>query len=237
MNSTSWLKRTLIATKLITTPFLKFIQRLAPPSKRCILLIITWDYRKVYRIIMPTLFRALWANKKIAKVPRLDTDQEVSDWQAKLRNCTYEEREYAVNTLFSLFESDQNRIRGVESKARGVMQTAGLVLAGDAVALNLALREETSRSALVIWLVAVSGVYLLTALVASLYVEKPGRRYVLDTDNVLPPEIAGSELAIATKLNRSGSIARTNLTESAIFDVARALVIAALALVTALLTV
>ena len=234
MNSTGWLKRVLIATKLTTTRLLKLIQRLVPPFKRYILDSIFQSCR----IIRPTLFLVLRANNTIAKLPKLDADQEATKWQAKLYNCTYKEREYAVNTLFSLFESDQNRTRGVESKARGVMQTAGLVIfAGDAVVLNLALREESSWPAVVIGLIAVSGVYLLAALVASHYVEKPGQRHVLNPDNVLPLELAGSELAVAIKLNRRDSIARTNLTESAIFDVARALVTVALALVTALLTI
>ena len=245
MNGTGWIERVIIAANRTKTYFIMLIQRwLVTPFKKYIFPLGTWAWhiiRTIGRIIRPTLFRAHRANKKIAEIPRLDTDQEATEWQEKLHDCTYEQREYAVNTLVSLFESDQNRIRGVESKARGVIQTAGLVFAivfaGDAVALNLALREESLRSALVFVLVAASGVYLLAALVASLYVEKPRQHHVLDPDDVLPPELAGSKLAIATKLNRSGSITRTNLAESAIFDAARALVTAALALFTALFTI
>ena len=59
----------------------------------------------------------------------------------------------------------------------------------------------------------------------------PGARHVLDPGDVLPSERAGAALASAIRLNRAASIPRTNLTESAIFDVARALVVAAAAVV------
>ena len=128
-----------------------------------------------------------------------EIDSEEKTWRERLQACPAEERGLAVSTLLSVFESDQNRIRGVESKARGVLQSASLVFAGDAVALNLALREEASRATLAIWLVAVSAVYLGTALGAALYVDKPGPRHVLSLEDVLPPDRAGSRLVGAIK--------------------------------------
>ena len=118
-----------------------------------------------------------------------------------------------------------------------MLQSASLVFAGDAVALNLAFREEAARATLAIWLVVVSAVYLGTALGATLYVDKLGPRHVLSLEDVLPADRAGSRLVGAIKLNQSSSLARTNLTESAIFDVARSLVTAAVALGAALLAI
>ena len=67
-----------------------------------------------------------------------------------------------------------------------MLQSASLVFAGDAVALNLAFREEAARATLAIWLVVVSAVYLGTALGATLYVDKLGPRHVLSLEDVLP---------------------------------------------------
>lgn len=224
MKNISWGRRILVALKLNITRIAKLIWEHVVPLVKLI-----------YSVIRPTLFRVYRVNKKIS-IPKPDSDQELPDWQGTLRNVNYTERELAVNTLFALFESDQNRIRSVESKARGVMQTAALVLAGDAVALNLAIREEIS--ALVWWVISpvlVSVLYLFTALWASLSVEKPGELHVLDPDDVIPAELAVSKLATSIELNRRGSIARTNLTESAIFDVARAFFFAFMALLVAVL--
>ena len=225
MKNISWGRRILVALKLNTTRIAKLIRERVVPLVKLI-----------YSVVRPTLFRVYRVNKKISNIPKSDIDQELPGWQVTLRTVNYTERELAVNTLYSLFESDQNRIRSVESKARGVMQTAALVLAGDAVALNLALREEISS--LVWWIISpvlVSVFYLFTALWASLSVEKPGELHVLDPDDVLPAELAVSKLATSIELNRRGSIARTNLTESAIFDVARALFFAFMALLVAVL--
>lgn len=234
MSNIDWGRRVLIAARLNIIRFARLTWKYFIPFAKLSMGYVGRFLISICNVVRPTLFHALCANRKISNYLK-SSDLELSDWQAKLRDTNYKEREYAVNTLFSLFDSDQNRIRSVEHKARGVMQTAGLVFTGDAIVINLALREETPSW--IIWLVAASGVYLLTALVASLYVEKPTRLHVLDPDNVLPVELAGSELVTSIELNRRGSIARTNLTESAIFDVARALFLAFIALLVALSTV
>ena len=201
-----------------------------------VVLVVRWLLSRIWRLIRPTLIRAWWANRKLSQDTTTPPDGDQSRWQETLRAYPAEQRELAVTTLLSIFESDQDRIRGVESKARGVLQTASLVFAGDAVALNLAV-ERGFRLVIVVWLVVVSGLYLVAAIGAALYVDKPGERHVLSPDDVLPSERAGATLAVATALNRSASISRTNLTESAIFDVARALVVAAAAVVVGVIAI
>lgn len=201
-----------------------------------VVLAVRWLLSQIWKLVRPTLIRAWWANRKLSQDTMTQPDGDESSWQETLRAYLLEQRELAVTTLLSIFESDQDRIRGVESKARGVLQTASLVFAGDAVALNLAV-ERGSRPVIVVWLVVLSGLYLVAAIGATLYVDKPGERHVLSPDDVLPTERAGATLAVATTLNRSASISRTNLTESAIFDVARALVVAAVAVVVAVIAI
>ena len=231
---TGWVKRAWDRIKQFTTLAVNATwNRLVGPVARCAAWLVCWTWRTV----RPTLIRALWANWKIHRGPVCDIDSEERTWRDRLQACPAEERGLAVSTLLSVFESDQNRIRGVESKARGVLQSASLVFAGDAVALNVAFREEAARATLAIWLVVVSAVYLGTALGATLYVDKLGPRHVLSLEDVLPADRAGSRLVGAIKLNQSSSLARTNLTESAIFDVARSLVTAAAALGAALLAI
>ncbi len=194
-----------------------------------------WILSPVWRIVRPTLIPAWRANRKLGEGETHHLGSDRSNWYDKLQACPPEERELAVATLLSVFESDQDRIRGVESKARGVLQTAGLVFAGDAVAINLAVTQHGAYSTIVFYLVGVSSLYLAAAIWAALCVDKPGQRHVLDLEDVTPPARAGSALAVATSRNRIASISRTNLTESAIFDAARALVWAAAALVATVL--
>ena len=195
-----------------------------------------WLVRCVWITVRPSLFRALWVNRQIRKIPEHIAEREEADWRRRLRASTREDQELAVNILLTCYESDQNRIRGIESKALGVLQSAGIVFAGDVAALTLATHENTSHAQLAISLVFASWAYLVAALVASLLVAKPGQRIVFNNADLLPPDLAGAKLAIASRLNQAASITRSNLTESAIFDSARAFAIAAVALVLAILT-
>lgn len=195
-----------------------------------------WLVRCVWITARPSLFRALWVNRRIPKIPEHIAEREEADWRRRLRASTREDQELAVNILLTGHESDQNRIRGIESKALGVLQSAGIVFAGDVAALTLATRENASHAQLAIWLVVASWAYLVAALGASLFVAKPGQRFVFSNADLLPPDLAGARLAIASRLNQAASIARSNLTESAIFDAARAFATAAVALVLAIPT-
>ena len=194
---------------------------------------VSLTFSLIWRSLRPTICPALRANWKMTKsidnlLATYDTDEK--KWREILGTCPREERDIVVTSLLALFESDRSRERGIESKARGVVQTAGLVFAGIAVALNLTLRQWVSTSPIVVVLLMVSAFYLFTAVGAALYVEKPGERKVLSPEDTLSPEQTGATLAVATILNRTASISRTNLTESAIFDVARSLVAATVAL-------
>ncbi len=167
---------------------------------------------------------------------RIDDGYE-EEWRTKLQSYDPEKRGLTLTTLLAVFESDQNRMRGIEVKARGVLQCAGLVFTGSAVTLTLAFRNGTSPSPATIWFLGSSAIYLVCAVWAALYVDTPSVRRFLSVDDVLQPVRAGATLAVITRLNRAASIARTNLTESAIFDVARALVTAAVALVLTVLAI
>lgn len=195
-----------------------------------------WLVRCIWITVRPSLFRALWVNRRIRKIPEHIAEREEANWRRRLRASTREDQELAVSILLTGYESDQNRIRGIESKALGVLQSAGIVFAGDVAALTLATRENASHAQLAIWLVVASWVYLVAALGASLFVAKPGQRFVFSNADLLPADLAGARLAIASRLNQAASIARSNLTESAIFDAARAFATAAAALVLAVPT-
>lgn len=191
----------------------------------------------IWRAVRPTIFSAWWANRKVQSKSAHQIDSEQQAWHGKLQGYPPDHRFFAVSTLFSIYESDQNRIRGLESKARGVLQSAALALATNAAALNLALRAETRYTWWAIGFSIGSGVYLTAAVVATLQVEKPSPRHVLFPQDTLPAEHTGATLATATDLNQTSSIAKANLTVSAIFDVARALLAAAAALVASVLPI
>ena len=101
-----------------------------------------WFLDWLWRIVRPTLITALCVNSRISEIPPFKADQHEADYRRKLDNCTPEDLSFAVNTLFSLHESDHNRIRGIESKAFGTLRVASLVFAGNAFTLNLALSQK-----------------------------------------------------------------------------------------------
>lgn len=187
-----------------------------------------------WRTIRPTLFPVLRTNRLITRNVTTDAYQEETDWRSTLHDIAPEERSLAVSNLWFVFESDQNRIRGIEAKALSVLQIASLVFVGDVAAITLAVREEALYPAWSIGIVIASCVYLTAALWASVSVAKPEPRYMLRPDDVLPPEHAGARLASSTKLNESKGIVRSNLTSAAIFDVVRALVASAAAVIAAI---
>lgn len=174
-----------------------------------------------WRLIRPTLIPALRANPRVPQDTTEQLEAGEEQWHKRLKKQSAEERAAIVHLLYAVFETDQDRVRGLESKARGVAQTAALVLAGNAVTLVLAPSRGIWR-VVVVLLVIASLVYGAAAVGAALYADKPRRRHLLGAEDVLPLERAGAALVRATRANRAASIQQSNLTESAIHDVARA---------------
>ena len=129
-----------------------------------------WLLDWVWRILRPTLIRALCANRQIPDSSAAQSGEGTD--QEELRDCTPEELALAVNTLLSVYESDQRRVRSIESKAFRALQVAGLVFAGSAITLRITLTEGAPDSPTAFWLVVVSGLYLFASLVAELNVTK-----------------------------------------------------------------
>ena len=206
------------ASQILRSLWKRFLRPLTYYSGRLIL--------RLWRLVRPTLLRALWANRVLKEKSQGQTYTGEKDWQERSKSYSLEDRRIITANLLSVFESDQNRIRSIGSKARGVLQTAGLVFAGDAIAINLAFREGMLDS-LIIGLLVLSGIYLVAAVGAALYVDKPTVQHVIDLDEVLARHQTVVTIAVSIALNRTASISRTNLTEAAIFDIARALVVAA----------
>ena len=194
-----------------------------------------WLLDWVWRILRPTLIRALCANRQIPDTLCAQSDEGTDD-QEELQNYTPEELALAVNILFSVYESDLNRVRGIESKAFGSLQIASLVFAGSAFTLSIILTNGSPSSPTAFWLVVLSGLYLSTSLTAELTVTKLRQSQVLDTEEVLPIEVTYSNLAKYIHRNRHASIKLSNLTESAIFDARRALLLTAAGLIVAILS-
>lgn len=195
--------------------------------------IIWMAVRYLARIVRPTLIYVLVINTRMSKVSLEEDDCDEKKWHKRLIKYDTKTREMMVEILLSIYESDQSRVLGIESKARGVMTAASLVLVVNIAVLNYSIRENLHYIVLV--LIGLSFVYLVTALLASFRVEKTSPRWILGVDEVFSQEIAVYKLAEYIEKNRYYETARTNLTESAIFDIARAFVVAILAIILALI--
>ena len=195
--------------------------------------IIWMAVRYLARIIRPTLIHVRVINNRMSKVSLEEDGREEKKWHKVLINYDTRTHKMMIEILLSIYESDQSRVLGIESKARGVMTAASLVLVVNIAVINYSIRENLHYIVLI--LIGLSFVYLVTALLASFRVEKTSPRWVLGVDEVFSPEIAIYKLAEYIEKNRYYETARTNLAESAIFDIARAFVVAILAIILALI--
>lgn len=222
-------------------------ERTTPPNRRSSVstrLIPTWwNHRNAGRsgqllwgLLRPTYFVARRANR-IVKRGSTEASDTTEAWRENLGNVTKEQRPLAINVLLSIYESDQNRIRGLESKALGVLTIVGLTAAVDLAGVALVLTEGdavSGRLQLIFWLLLGSSVsYLLFSLLSIYETIIPGERHVVGVESALPPENAGVAAAVATRLNRSAGIVRSNLVDAALRDTARGLLVALGALVIA----
>lgn len=188
----------------------------------------------IWRIARPTLLPALLTNRK---VPEDTSADEEEAWRERLTECSPNDLTSALSTLLVLYESDQNRIRGMESKAIGVLQIAGLIFAGDVAALTLAFRQNASYTTFVVIFLLLSIMYLVSVLIASSIVMTPKPRHVLGVDEVLPPDLAATRLIMSMKLNARASTMINNLTSASVSDAVRAFVVTVVALIAAVPTV
>ena len=192
--------------------------------------------RLLWAVLRPTYFVAQRANKTV-KQESTEGGVTREAWRESLGNLTDKQRPLAIDVLLSIYESDQNRIRGLESKALGVLTIVGLTTAVDLAGVALLLTEVDAVSGgpqLVFWLLLGSSVsYLLFSLLSIYETIIPGERHVLDVESALPPENAGAAAAVATRLNRSAGIVRSNLVDAGLRDTARGLLAALGALIAA----
>lgn len=201
-------------------------------STLLVVLVIIWMSicyfaRVAWRIIRPTLFHVVVINYRMNKISSEEDVSKEKDWHERLVDYDVNTREMVIGILLSTYESDQNRVLGIESKARGVLTAASLVLVVNIAILNYSVIRQTLNYIMFI-MIGFSFVYLVSALWASFRVEKISPRWVLDVSEVLSPEITGYKLAECIERNRYYETARTNLAESAIFDIARAFLAAIL---------
>ncbi len=142
-----------------------------------------------------------------------------------------------INILLSIIQSDENRAYAVASKARGVLQTVGFVVAGNIAALTLALRDEASYFLFTAILSSLSTFYLVCTVISYLLADHPRLWHVMDPNDALKPDEFGPRLLTVIHRNRDLSIYRTNFTVSAIRDVVRSLVAVVVAVIVAIPTV
>lgn len=203
-------------------------------------------------LLLPTLIHVRWTlfrSKRAGTLQERDIDLEKveGEWYDLLKEGSRRERvplvdrftqhDRVVNNLLSIYQADENRAHAVASKARGVLQSVGFVVAGDLAALTLSIRNGVLLFPLAIVLLLLSAFYLVCTVVSYFLADHPRAWHVLDPEHVFTAEQFGSRLLAVIQQNRDLSIYRTNYTVSAIRDVVRALVAATLAVIAAIPTI
>lgn len=190
------------------------------------------------QIMIPSLPRALMAKRTIDETVQKLVDGGPHPDDVKLEEHLGQleraERHHIVGTLLTLHEADHARIRGLESKSFATLQLMGFILAGNLAALALVLSTGSVEDIYTVYFSALSGLYLTLALAAALIVTRPGIRYTLNAEHVVPVETSARLLLQYTRRNRVESLNRSNLTQSAIADAARSYAMVILALVFAI---
>ena len=188
---------------------------------------------------MPSLPRALIAKRQVDEILKglvcHGPQPDDVDLAKELSSRTSSERQHTVSTLLSLHEADHARIRGLESKAIATLQLIGIILAGNLAAIALVSSNGKWDSVYAACFSVLSGLYLTSALAGALMVTRPGTRFTLNTEPVLPAEAAAMLLVQYTRQNRIESLNRSNLTRSAIDDAARAYFMVIVALILAVI--
>lgn len=192
--------------------------------------------RSLGMLVVPTLIHVRWKYSRTSagKLHERDVDFEKAEreWYDQLTAGSdrerfpladrYAQHDRVVNNLLSIYQSDENRAHAVASKARGVLQSVGFVVAGNLAALTLSIHDRVSLFPLAIVLLLVSVFYLICTVVAYFLADHPRPWHVLDPEQAITAEQFGSRLLAAIQQNRDLSIYRTNYTVSAIRDVVRA---------------
>lgn len=188
----------------------------------------------IWRALRPTLIHALAINRQITESDETVVRDE-NILRTRLDGCSPDEREHAIRVMLSLYQSDENRVRGIESKAFASIRFIGIISAADLVLLTFALRGDVFRPVIVVGMLAISLVYISTGLVASVYVARPYNRYVLSPQDILPPKHTAKRLARLRRRNTPLASRRSNLTDSSLFDALRAFIVTLVAIVVALI--
>ncbi|MDE0578375.1 MAG: hypothetical protein OXI29_00765 [bacterium] len=122
---------------------------------------------------------------------------------------------------------DQVRVQGIVSKAFGVMTAISISVAG-LIALVV--------SNVIGYYAAIPGFYLLLAAASIFFIIEPSPRYTLDSDSLIPIDLAGAKLAVYLKLNEADGFIKNNFTVASLYDTVRAIAAAIVVVVISTLT-
>ena len=83
---------------------------------------------------------------------------------------------------------------------------------------------------------AIPGFYLLLAAASIFFIIEPSPRYTLDSDSLIPIDLAGAKLAVYLKLNEADGFIKNNFTVASLYDTVRAIAAAIVVVVISTLT-
>lgn len=186
------------------------------------------------RVVRPTFVPATLASRKIQPIADWKSQRHLSNWEQIVAPLDGREVDALNSVMLNVAHSDEDRARGMETKAIGMLQVAAILLAGDVGALTIGQRSDSAYESLVVALTLLSSPYLVLSVMSSLLVLKPSPRVALRPDRVLPLVQIAPYLAVAIRNNERGAVVRSNFVEAAISDAVRAASLVAAALIASL---
>lgn len=183
--------------------------------------------RHLWCLLRPTFAPVYIVNQRLSKSASNQIIDQVKNWRTKLQERSFNERATTLATLLSLHEMDQVRVQGIVSKAFGVMTAISISVAG-LIALVV--------SNVIGYYAAIPGFYLLLAAASIFFIIEPSPRYTLDSDSLIPIDLAGAKLAVYLKLNEADGFIKNNFTVASLYDTVRAIAAAIVVVVISTLT-
>jgi hypothetical protein len=178
-----------------------------------------WILHRLSPLVRLTTFVTWRRNKRIVDLSGQQLADLHATWERRLEGST----DGIGNSLTVVYQQAGARISGFESKAAGLLTIAGIVAAGDLVAIT--------GGGLAPVFAIVSAVYLLSALLACWRIYHPEQRETLLLDDVDSATEGLAEMALAARALEPVALRASNRVTAAVEDTAKAIIWVIVALV------
>lgn len=173
--------------------------------------------RCAYRTVRPTLFAVIGVNRRVSRSTPVDYDTRVLFWRGHLGCFRKAHRQRSETTIRSAYDEMRSAFVAVEAKAVGAIQLAAIVGAG----IVFMLRDAKSLAWYMLALVALSGIYLVTAVISASVILHPRARPHVHVRRAIESAAGVDHMAATVEASAVLRTKATNLLTASYVDLTR----------------